>query len=171
MYNIESCQLLQYQKSKAGNSSHHLKRMGEFLQCLVKALYSGRCIRDCPEQLWHYLLGNLIGRPDGYHQHWQQAAYWWARYREQAHQLGHPDLHQYRCIFRKCNLRRGNRRERVYVRLYQPAYLMPSSFAVIAMLHGNEYSSKNQIYKYGILMMILTPLVVTLIGYSIGTML
>ena len=51
------------------------------------------------------------------------------------------------------------------------AYLMPSSFAVIAMLHGNEYSSKNQIYKYGILMMILTPLVVTLIGYSIGTML
>lgn len=51
------------------------------------------------------------------------------------------------------------------------AYLMPSSFAVIAMLHGNEYSSKNQIYKYGILMMIITPLVVTLIGYSIGTML
>ena len=48
---------------------------------------------------------------------------------------------------------------------------MPSSFAVIAMLHGNEYSCKNQIYKYGILMMILTPLVVTRIGYSIGTML
>lgn len=36
MCNIESCQLLQYQKSKAGNSSIHLKRMGEFLLCYVK---------------------------------------------------------------------------------------------------------------------------------------
>ena len=27
-----------YQESKAGNSSHHLKRMGEFLQCYVKTL-------------------------------------------------------------------------------------------------------------------------------------
>ena len=36
MCNIESCQLLQYQESKAGNSSRHLKRMGEFLQCYVK---------------------------------------------------------------------------------------------------------------------------------------
>ena len=28
--------VIAYQESKAGNSSHHLKRMGEFLQCYVK---------------------------------------------------------------------------------------------------------------------------------------
>lgn len=37
--NIESCQLLQYQKSKAGNSSHHLKRIEEFLLSYVKFTY------------------------------------------------------------------------------------------------------------------------------------
>ena len=48
------------------------------------------------------------------------------------------------------------------------AYLMPSSFATIAMLHGDEYSNKADIYKFAIIMMILTPVVVTLLGYTIG---
>ena len=30
--------VIAYQESKAGNSSHHLKRMEEFLQCYVKNL-------------------------------------------------------------------------------------------------------------------------------------
>ena len=37
--NIESCQLLQYQESKSGNSSHHLKRIEEFLLSYVKFTY------------------------------------------------------------------------------------------------------------------------------------
>lgn len=48
------------------------------------------------------------------------------------------------------------------------AYLMPSSFATVAMLHGDEYSDKGTIYKYAIIMMIVTPLVVTFLGYNIG---
>ena len=50
------------------------------------------------------------------------------------------------------------------------AYLMPSSFATIAMLHGDEYSEKSEIYKYAIIMMILTPIIVTFVGYTIGNM-
>lgn len=48
------------------------------------------------------------------------------------------------------------------------AYLLPSSFATIAMLHGNEYSSRNQIYFYGIAMIIVTSLVIGFVGYPIG---
>ena len=48
------------------------------------------------------------------------------------------------------------------------AYLLPSSFATIAMLHGDEYSSRNKIYFYGITMMIVTTLIITFIGYPIG---
>ncbi len=48
------------------------------------------------------------------------------------------------------------------------AYLMPSSFATIAMLHGDEYSNKADIYKYAVIMMILTPIIVTFVGYAIG---
>ena len=48
------------------------------------------------------------------------------------------------------------------------AYLLPSSFATIAMLHGNEYSSRNQIYFYGIVMIIVTSLVIGFVGYPIG---
>lgn len=49
------------------------------------------------------------------------------------------------------------------------AYLMPSSFATIAMLHGNEYSEKTDIYKYGIVMMIITTVVVAFLGYGIAS--
>lgn len=51
------------------------------------------------------------------------------------------------------------------------AYLMPSSFATIAMLHGDEYSNKADIYKYAIIMMLLTPIIVTFVGYTIGNLL
>ena len=51
------------------------------------------------------------------------------------------------------------------------AYLMPSSFATVAMLHGDEYSNKADIYKYAIIMMIVTPLVVTFLGYNLGCLL
>ena len=34
--------VIAYQESKAGNSSHHLKRMGEFLQCYVKKRKSSK---------------------------------------------------------------------------------------------------------------------------------
>ena len=48
------------------------------------------------------------------------------------------------------------------------AYLFPSSFATIAMLHGNEYSNRNQIYLYGIIMIIVTSLIIGFVGYPIG---
>jgi di/tricarboxylate transporter len=48
------------------------------------------------------------------------------------------------------------------------AYLLPSSFATIAMLHGDSFSSRNQIYLYGIIMIIVTSLVIGFIGYPIG---
>ena len=48
------------------------------------------------------------------------------------------------------------------------AYLLPSSFATIAMLHGHEYSSRNKIYLFGILMIVITSIVIGFIGYPIG---
>ncbi|NCB61994.1 MAG: hypothetical protein EOM52_00020 [Clostridia bacterium] len=48
------------------------------------------------------------------------------------------------------------------------AYLLPSSFATIAMLHGNEYSEKKQIYFYGVVMIIVTSLVISFVGYPLG---
>ena len=48
------------------------------------------------------------------------------------------------------------------------AYLLPSSFGAIAMLHGNEYSKSTQIYAYGALMMVLSTLAITFIGYAVG---
>ncbi len=48
------------------------------------------------------------------------------------------------------------------------AYLMPSSFATIAMLHGNEWSDSKKVYVYGIIMMIVTSIVITFVGYNVG---
>lgn len=48
------------------------------------------------------------------------------------------------------------------------AYLLPSSFGTIALLHGNSYSSKNNIYIYGIIMMILSALIIGFVGYPLG---
>ncbi len=51
------------------------------------------------------------------------------------------------------------------------AYTFPSGFATVAMLHGDEYSSRNKIYKYGFAMIAITTIIVTFVGYNIGTML
>jgi di/tricarboxylate transporter len=51
------------------------------------------------------------------------------------------------------------------------AYTFPSGFATIAMLHGNEYSSSNKIYKFGFAMIAVTTIIATYIGYNIATML
>lgn len=48
------------------------------------------------------------------------------------------------------------------------AYLLPSSFATVAMLHGDSYSSRNLIYMFGIIMIIVTALVISFVGYPIG---
>lgn len=48
------------------------------------------------------------------------------------------------------------------------AYTFPSGFAPIAMLHGNEWSNRGTIYKFGFAMMAITALVVTFIGYNIA---
>ena len=51
------------------------------------------------------------------------------------------------------------------------AYTFPSGFATVAMLHGDEYSGKPQIYKYGFAMVIITTIIVTFVGYNVATML
>lgn len=51
------------------------------------------------------------------------------------------------------------------------AYLFPSSFATVAMLHSDDYSGKKQIYSSAIIMIILTALIITFIGYTIGSVL
>ena len=48
------------------------------------------------------------------------------------------------------------------------AFLMPSSFATVAMLHGNEYSNSNKVYVYGIIMMIVASVAIGIVGYSVG---
>ena len=48
------------------------------------------------------------------------------------------------------------------------AYLLPSSFAPIAMLHGDKYSNSKTIYFYAIIMVILSALVIAFVGYPIG---
>lgn len=51
------------------------------------------------------------------------------------------------------------------------AYLLPSSFGCIAMLHGDEWSSSKKIYIYGIIMMAVTSLAIGLVGYNVGCIL
>lgn len=48
------------------------------------------------------------------------------------------------------------------------AYLLPSSFAPIAMLHGHEFSNRNRILLFGAIMIVVTSLVVGFIGYPVG---
>jgi len=48
------------------------------------------------------------------------------------------------------------------------AYLLPSSFGTIALLHGNTYSGKNKIYLFGIIMIIISALVIGFVGYPLG---
>lgn len=48
------------------------------------------------------------------------------------------------------------------------AYLLPSSFGCIAMLHGNEWSDSRKIYLYGLIMMVITSLIISFVGYTIG---
>lgn len=50
------------------------------------------------------------------------------------------------------------------------AYLMPSSFATIAMLHGNDWSNSKKIYVYGVIMMVVTSVIITFVGYNVGCM-
>ena len=45
---------------------------------------------------------------------------------------------------------------------------MPSSFACIAMLHGNEWSDSKKVYVYGLIMCVLSSLAIGLVGYNIG---
>lgn len=51
------------------------------------------------------------------------------------------------------------------------AYTFPSGFATVAMLHGNEYSGKAQIYKYGFAMIAITTVIAAVVGYNIAIML
>jgi len=51
------------------------------------------------------------------------------------------------------------------------AYLFPSSFATIAMLHSDDYSGKKQIYSSAVVMIVLTALVITFVGYTMGNLL
>lgn len=48
------------------------------------------------------------------------------------------------------------------------AYLLPSSFATIAMLHGDEYSNRSKIYLYGVVMIVVTCLCLAFVGYPLG---
>ena len=48
------------------------------------------------------------------------------------------------------------------------AYLLPSSFAPIAMLHGDKYSNSRTIYLFAIIMIVLSAVVIAFIGYPLG---
>ncbi|MBQ9238903.1 MAG: anion permease [Treponema sp.] len=48
------------------------------------------------------------------------------------------------------------------------AYLLPSSFGCIAMLHGDEYSNSKKVYLYGLIMCIVSPVIIGLIGYNLA---
>jgi len=47
------------------------------------------------------------------------------------------------------------------------AYVMPSSFAPIAMLHADENSNGSTIIKYGLLFVLLSAIITTFIGYPL----
>jgi len=51
------------------------------------------------------------------------------------------------------------------------AYLLPSSFAPIAMLHGDKYTNSKTVYLYAIIMIILSALVIAFVGYPLGCLL
>ncbi|MDF2524175.1 MAG: hypothetical protein K0R31_1816, partial [Clostridiales bacterium] len=51
------------------------------------------------------------------------------------------------------------------------AFTFPSGFATIAMIHGDEFSGKAQIYKYGFAMIAISTIIASVVGYNIATML
>jgi anion transporter len=51
------------------------------------------------------------------------------------------------------------------------AYMVPSSFATIAMLHADEYSKGSTIIKYGFVCVIISSVVTTFIGYPLACLL
>lgn len=51
------------------------------------------------------------------------------------------------------------------------AYMVPASFASIAVLYGEEYADGNTIFKYGGITVLITVLVVSLIGYPLSLLL
>lgn len=48
------------------------------------------------------------------------------------------------------------------------AYMMPSSFATIAMLHADDYSDSGMVIRYGLLAVLLTAVVCAFIGYPLA---
>lgn len=48
------------------------------------------------------------------------------------------------------------------------AYMMPSSFATIAMLHADDYSDGGMVIRYGLLAVFLTAIVCAFIGYPLA---
>lgn len=51
------------------------------------------------------------------------------------------------------------------------AYMVPASFASIAVLYGEEYSDGNTIFKYGAITVVITTIIVSLIGYPLSLLL
>lgn len=51
------------------------------------------------------------------------------------------------------------------------AYVFPSSFATIAMLHADDWSDRGKIYIYGIVLVVITTLIAAFVGYPIGKLL
>lgn len=48
------------------------------------------------------------------------------------------------------------------------AYLLPSSFGCIAMLHGNDWSDSKKVYIFGLIMMVVSSVAIGLFGYTVG---
>ncbi|MGD9568101.1 MAG: SLC13 family permease [Sedimentibacter sp.] len=51
------------------------------------------------------------------------------------------------------------------------AYMVPASFASIAVLYGEEYSDGNTIFKYGAVTVVITTIIVSFIGYPLSLLL
>ncbi len=50
------------------------------------------------------------------------------------------------------------------------AYMVPASFASIAVLYGNEYSHGPTTFKYGFFTVLITTMIVTFVGYPLAMM-
>lgn len=51
------------------------------------------------------------------------------------------------------------------------AYMVPASFASIAVLYGEEYADGNTIFKYGAFTVVITTIIVSFIGYPLSLLL
>ena len=51
------------------------------------------------------------------------------------------------------------------------AYTFPSGFAPVAMLHGDQWSESSAVYKFGFVMLVLSSIIITVVGYNLGTLL